>query len=162
MGETLSIETSRFGRIEVDDKAVLHFNGLPGFSNATRFAVVDHSDTESFSWLVSLDDPNLAFVIANPWHFFPGYDPAVAPRHLKGLDIADSDHLEIVVFASFHGPKVTLNLSAPILINRDARRAAQVILDDPRYSTREEIPALDSKRAQSQAVSAESVQEAAK
>ncbi|MCH7866266.1 MAG: flagellar assembly protein FliW [Myxococcales bacterium] len=159
MGETLSIETSRFGRIEVDDKAVLHFSGLPGFANATRFAVMDHSETESFSWLVSLDDPKLAFVIANPWHFFPGYDPAIATRHLKGLDISNSDHLEIVVFASFYGSKVSLNLSAPIVINRDARRAAQVILDDPRYSTREEIPALDPK-AQPQAAETEQLQEA--
>ena len=36
--------------------------------------------------MISLDDPDLAFVIANPWHFFPGYDPAVEPRHLKGLE----------------------------------------------------------------------------
>lgn len=143
MGETLSIETSRFGKIEVDPQAILHFNGLPGFSQARRFVVVDHADTTSFSWLVSLDDPDLAFVIANPWHFFPGYDPAVTARHLAGLEIVDADHLETVVLATFHGRNVTLNLSAPILINRKAMCGVQVILDDPRYSTREEIPAVE-------------------
>lgn len=143
MGETLSIETNRFGRIDVDGDAILNFNGLPGFSSAKRFVVMDHAETESFSWLVSLDDPDLAFVIANPWHFFPGYDPSVAPRHLKGLEIKDPSHLETVVMANFQGRKVTLNLSAPLLINRESRRATQIILDDPRYSTRQEIPSFE-------------------
>ncbi|MFT5443924.1 MAG: flagellar assembly factor FliW [Myxococcota bacterium] len=140
MGETLSVETNRFGRIEFDAQAVLHFNGLPGFANAKRFIVIDHSETESFSWLVSVDDPELAFVIANPWHFFAGYDPAVAPRHLKSLAITEPGQLETVVMATFVGRKGSLNLSAPLLINSESRRGAQVILDDPRYSTREEIP----------------------
>lgn len=161
MGETISMETSRFGAIEVDAQAVLNFNGLPGFADAKRFAVMDHNETDSFSWLVSLDDPNLAFVIANPWHFFPGYDPAVSPRHLKGLDITDPEHLEIVVMATFQGRKVSLNLSAPVLINRDSRRAAQVILEDPRYSTREEVPALEA-TAKIASAGNEVVQEAVK
>ncbi len=139
MGETVVIETSRFGRIEADSDAVLHFSAMPGFSGARRFVVVDHSETTSFSWLISLDDPDLAFVIANPWHFFPGYDPAIQPRHLKGLDIKDATDLETVVMAIFQGRKVMLNLSAPLLINSESRRCAQVILDDPRYSTRDEV-----------------------
>ena len=143
MGDTLTIETNRFGRIDVDGDAILNFNGLPGFSSAKRFVVMDHAETESFSWLVSLDDPDLAFVIANPWHFFPGYDPSVSPRHLKGLEIKDPNHLETVVMANFQGRKLTLNLSAPLLINRESRRGTQIILDDPRYSTRQEIPVFD-------------------
>ncbi len=147
MGETLTIETSRFGRIEVDPRTVLHFNGLPGFPEARRFVVIDHAETTSFSWLVSLDDPDLAFVIANPWHFFPGYDPAVSTRHLTSLEIKDAEQLETVVFATFNGRKVTLNLAAPVLINRESMQGAQVILDDPRYTTREEIQLADPARA---------------
>ncbi len=147
MAETLSIESNRFGRIEVDSRNVLHFNGLPGFSGARRFVVVDHADTTSFSWLVSLDDPDLAFVIANPWHFFPGYDPAVGMRNLTALDITKPEQLETVVFATFHGRNVTLNLAAPILINRESMQGAQVIIDDPRYSTREEVPIADPAKA---------------
>ncbi|MDP6980489.1 MAG: flagellar assembly protein FliW [Myxococcota bacterium] len=147
MAETISIESNRFGRIEVDPQNVLHFNGLPGFSQARRFVVVDHADTTSFSWLVSLDDPDLAFVIANPWHFFPGYDPAVGTRHLTALEITKPEQLETVVFASFHGRQVTLNLSAPILINRESMQGTQVIIDDPRYSTREEVPVADPAQA---------------
>ncbi len=162
MGETLVVETNRFGRIEVDSQAVLYFNGLPGFAKARRFVVMDHVETESFSWLVSVDDPDLAFVIANPWHFFPGYDPGVSPRHLAGLEIEDAGDLEIVVLASFQGRNVTLNMSAPLLINRGSRRAAQVILDDPRYSTREEVPALESRsQRQTAGTGSETVQEAA-
>lgn len=148
MGETLTFENSRFGRLEVDPRSVLHFNGLPGFSGARRFVVIDHAETESFSWLVSLDDPDLAFVIANPWHFFPGYDPSVAARHLKALEITNEEQLETVVFATFHGRKVTLNLAAPILINRNTMQGAQIVLDDVRYTTREEIPLADAAQAQ--------------
>jgi len=147
MGETLSIETSRFGRIEVDPRTVLHFNGLPGFPEADRFVVIDHAETTSFCWLVSLDQPDLAFVIANPWHFFPGYDPAIGTRHLSTLGIENAEQLETVVFATFNGRKVTLNLAAPVLINRESMQGAQVILDDPRYTTREEIPSVEPARA---------------
>ena len=49
MGETVTIETTRFGKIEADSDAILHFSAMPGFSGARRFVVVDHSETDSFS-----------------------------------------------------------------------------------------------------------------
>lgn len=148
----VSIQSRRVGLLEVELDQLLVFPGLPGFPEARRFAVVDHDSGGAFAWLVSMDDPDLAFVIANPWDFFPGYDPPVQVEHLGNIGVEGPEDLEIVVIASFVDHKAQLNLAAPLLINRAKRRGAQVILDDSRYTTREPIPEpIESKAAEKEA-----------
>ncbi len=143
------IETTRFGRVEVDASEVIRFQGLPGFPEARRFVVMEHSSESLFAWLVSLDDPSLALVIASPWNFFPGYDPPVETRQLQALGIQSADELEVVTIASLDSGSVRLNLAAPILINTRDRRGVQLIAESSRYSVSEKIPDLEPKAQQS-------------
>jgi flagellar assembly factor FliW len=143
MQDNVVIETRRFGRIEVEQKDVIEFDtGLPGFPRARRFAIFDHADESLFAWLVSLDEPDLAFVVANPWNFFPDYDPPVDVRTLKQLGVTASEELEVIAIAILESGRVRLNLAAPLLINTRARRGLQLVPERTRYSTREDLPAL--------------------
>lgn len=71
MSEVIRFESRRVGTIEVGEADIVSFDPLPGFPNKTRFVVVEHADSAEFAWLVCLDDPDLAFVVASPWTFFP-------------------------------------------------------------------------------------------
>ena len=54
------IDHRRFGRLEIPESDVLRFDGLPGFPEAERFALLAHDRHAAFAWLVCLDDPELA------------------------------------------------------------------------------------------------------
>ncbi len=137
------VESSRFGRIEVEDSDILRFSGLPGFPGAKRFVVMDHDRESTFVWLVSMDDPDLAFVVTDPWQFFPAYELEVEAADLKLLEAAIATDVDVLSIVSFHGEQITLNLAAPILVNAKARRGIQIILSRGDYSVREALPKLD-------------------
>ena len=141
-GETSQWVTERFGSIEVDPDQIIEFPGLPGFPRARRFVIRQHDRGSVFAWLVSLDIPDLAFVIANPWHLFPDYQPEI-PRHpLRALGADQPDDVEIAVLASCGDGEIHCNLMAPLLIHPGTQRGTQVILETDRYSTREAAPAV--------------------
>jgi len=77
----MEIETTRFGRLSVDDERIMKFpRGLLGFPNHTLFALIQTGDENYFFWLQSMDDPNLAFVVTDPSTFFKDYEVPVRDR----------------------------------------------------------------------------------
>ncbi len=142
MSEAILFESRRVGRIEVAASDVLELEPLPGFPRNRRFVLMEHDEGSGMAWLVSLDDPDVAFVVATPWDYFSQYDPPVEREHLAALSIERRDEVEVLCLVSLSGKTIFLNLAAPLLINAVTRRGLQVVSDDPRYSTRAEIPAL--------------------
>lgn len=143
MSDRICFESRRVGRIELSESDVLTFEPIPGFPGKTRFVVMEHTEESEMAWLVSLDDPDLAFVVSTPWSFFPTYDPPVEREHLAALGIEKLEEVEILSILSVSEGKIFFNLAAPLLINASTRRGMQVVADDPRYTTRVAIPALE-------------------
>lgn len=133
MAKRLTIETHRFGRIEVAEEELLEFEEILGFPYARRFLVRQHDRGSVFAWLISADVPDLAFVIANPWHFFPDYAPEISTQHLKTLHAKAPEEVEIVSLVTVGDQALSFNLAGPILINPSARKGMQVILDGKDY-----------------------------
>ena len=142
MSESIRFESRRVGEIEVPETDVVHFDPLPGFPDRSRYVVMGHAADSELAWLVSLDDEELAFVVASPWSFFPSYDPPIEREHLAALAIERRDDVEILCLVTLSGRQIYLNLAAPLLVNVATRRALQVMSDDPRYTTRAAIPSL--------------------
>lgn len=138
--ETVVIESRRFGRIEVDAAQVIHLPGLPGFPQARRFVLCGHDRGDAFGWLISVDIEDLAFVVADPWVWFPDYVADLDSRHLRSLGVDSATALEALVIATISADGVTLNLAAPLLVNPQTRSGQQVILERGEYGTRESIP----------------------
>jgi len=126
----IRVEHARVGPVEYEPDEIVHFVGLPGFPQARRFVVRGHAQGSSLAWLVCLDETRLALVVANPWHFFPDYAPAIPRATLAALEAPDLDPVDILAVATVAPEAMTLNLAAPILIHRARRRGAQVILED--------------------------------
>ena len=135
-----TIQHERFGEIETHAGELVVFPGLPGFPGAQRFLVRGHDQSDIFAWLISCDDPRLAFAIVSPWVYVPDYDPKMRRRDLESLEFEDSDELQILVSANVQRDTVYLNLAAPLVINLRTRKGIQAILDSDTYSAREAFP----------------------
>ena len=135
---------TRFGEVTYDPANLLHFpEGLIGLDQLRRFLVMPNRKEGPLFWLQSVDDPDFAFVVTDPTNFFLDY--LVAPddreRARLGIDADAACHALAIVTIS-DSREITLNLSGPILYAPATNRGLQVILDDPRYSTRTPLPTV--------------------
>ena len=126
----------------------LHFaGGLPGFPDARRFVLVRLGDELSpFSVLRSLDEgpenaPALEFIVTHPGLFFPDYEPEIDDDTAGRLDLKSADDALLLVIVTVTDPvsASTANLLGPIVVNRHTRAAAQAVLGNSGYATREAL-----------------------
>jgi flagellar assembly factor FliW len=136
------IESEKLGQLEVDETTVLTFpQGLLGFDDARRFALVDAHESGVYFWLQSIDDPKLAFLTAVPWPFFADYEFELADADRDALGLRDdSGGADTMVLCLLtidrSGGAVTANLLGPLVINSQTRVGRQIVLSDPELTTR--------------------------
>lgn len=127
----ITVELPRLGTCTYRETEVLTFPwGLPGFPNCRRFLVLAVEAHENVLWLQSLDDVKVALPIADPWHFFPDYDPRLPAFARVSLELTraeDFSVLAVLVIPESGTP--TMNLLAPIIINLKTRIARQVTIE---------------------------------
>ncbi len=141
-GSTIVFETTRFGAVEVPDDKVIRFpDGLLGFPEQQRYVLVQNPSGGPFQWLQSVDEPALAFVAAEPGHFFENYAVPASSEELRALCLESmEDAVVLVLLVVPPDPsRITANLQGPLLINPDARVGRQLVLQVPEYTTRHAI-----------------------
>ncbi|MBI4798794.1 MAG: flagellar assembly protein FliW [Desulfarculus sp.] len=140
---SLTMETTRFGQIEVPDERVITLpHGMVGFPRLTRYVILEHRPGSPFHWLQSLDRGDLAFVIMDPLVFDPHYQLALGDNDAKLLQVGDVRHIQVWVVVTIPQgtpENMTANFKAPLVINLQSRLAAQIILEDPRWSVRQSL-----------------------
>jgi flagellar assembly factor FliW len=138
---TVLIESSRFGTFEVDGERVLHFEaGLLGIPGSTGYVLVHDDDDDTYVWLQSVDEPDVAFLATTPWLFFPDYELVVGDDELDALALRRPEDAEVFLLLTVHrdGDEVrdiTANLLGPVVVNTATRRARQLVLDRSSYTT---------------------------
>lgn len=138
----MSTLQTRFGEVSYDTTQILQFpEGLIGLDQLRRFLVMPNRKEGPLFWIQSVDDPDFAFVVTDPTHFFRDYliEPDEREREKLGIDADAACHALAIVSIS-ESREITLNLSGPILYAPATNRGLQVILDDPRYDTRTPLP----------------------
>ncbi len=140
---TLKVQTARFGEIEAPEARVLALPlGMVGFPRLNRYVILEHRPGSPFHWLQSLDRPELAFVIMDPLVFDPQYQLVLGDNETKLLQVGDPRHIRVWVVVTIPqgSPEgMTANFKAPLVINAQKRLAAQIILEDPRWSVRQPL-----------------------
>lgn len=101
---------------------------MPGFPAHREFVLVRLHDEGLLYAFTSVDDPNLRFLVAPPEPFFPDYAPEIENDVLAALNTKDPDRLLLLVVITAGVNETTANLLAPIVVDRDSRRAMQVVL----------------------------------
>jgi flagellar assembly factor FliW len=103
-----TIDSTRFGRIEVaPDSAIAFPHGLAGL-DSRRFTLVARTPEDSLLWLHSLDDPALALPVADPRRFFADFALEPAPPAEAAIYVTVRANERIEGF--------TANLRAPLVI----------------------------------------------
>ena len=124
----MRINTSRFGRIDIDAGDVLRFpSGLPGLEDCREWALLADSSNDALGWLQSTTRPDVAVSVVSPRRFIPDYQVRIPRSELTPLAIADIRQAQVVVVVGTNGTTLTLNLKAPIVINLEARTGRQVV-----------------------------------
>lgn len=132
-------KTKFFGEVELSDDKILEFpNGIIGFENYKKYAILYDEDKESdarISWLQSLDEPLLALPVVDPLSVTTEYMPMIEDELLKPLgNPADEDLLFLLALTvPTDMTKVTANMKAPFIINAAARKGVQLIVDNADY-----------------------------
>ncbi len=138
----MTIKTTRFGEVEIGDDKVIGFpRGILGFDHLKSYFLVDYKDTP-IKWLQSTDDPDVAFMVVDPFLFFPGYVPELSPVEknlLETQDLADLAVLAIMNVNRNQEPQVTLNLQAPLVFNATHMKGFQIVLEKSKFGVREAV-----------------------
>jgi flagellar assembly factor FliW len=140
-----TIESTRFGSLEIADDAVIEFpNGLIGLGGS-RYVLIAREESAPFLWLHSVDDPSLAIPVTSPWQFFASFEVEISDSEAQRIGIADPSQAEVLVTvrAGESIEDFRANLRAPILIS--GGRGHQVINEAKDTSVRAplfaEVPA---------------------
>lgn len=137
----MEIVTKARGKIEVtDDKLLTIPEGLFGFEEYKKFAVID-SDYEPFLWLQSAEEPELAFLIVDPFLICSDYETDIDDESLKKIGIKSPEDIIIMTIVTVpdDGSAITANFMGPLVINKKNKLCMQVIINDNRWSTKVNI-----------------------
>lgn len=129
------------GKIEVSEEKILEIpEGLFGFEDFKKYALVD-SDYDPFIWLQSVDTPDLAFLIVDPFLICNDYETDIDDETLKKIDITKPEDIIIMTIVTIpvNGGPITANFQGPLVINKSKRKFMQVILNDNRWTTKVNI-----------------------
>jgi flagellar assembly factor FliW len=141
----ININTAHFGEVEIDENNILFFDkGLPGLPDDRRFALLSNEESRPISWLQSLDHSEIALPVVDPFTISPDYSFDISTDDVNNLlieQVKDVYVLCVLVIPS-NIESMTINLSAPIIINVKNRKGCQIILDDRRYRMRTPVSEL--------------------
>ena len=138
----VNLSTNNFGNLSIEKENIITFEqGLLGFEELKQFAIIDVEECLPFEWLVSVEDPIVAFPILNPTLFFSDYKPSLSKDDLVLLNIKKEKDVEMFCIVTL-GKKpedVTLNLKGPILINMKNKMGKQVVITEDYYSLNQQL-----------------------
>ncbi len=138
----MKLITTRFGELEIDDTKVIKFDqGIPGFEEMLHFTLVEVEEHLPFSHLQSVDDGDLAFIVVDPFEFFPEYEFELPEQIKDELQVESGEQIAIRTIVTIRGrlDSAMTNLVAPIVMNMDSRTGKQVILTKTSYVTRHRL-----------------------
>lgn len=149
----MKTNTKYFGQIEVNSEEIIFLpEGLFGFELQKQFVLIRFFDNDdTLLCLQSLEEPDLAFILMNPFDLCSSYTPTLLDSDLKALNATASIDLCYYVIAVVHDnfEDTTVNLKCPVVVNSENRKARQIILEHSEYSMREAVISNQKKEGES-------------
>ena len=137
------INTLRFGELEIEEQYVVRFaDGIPVFEDEHEFVVLPYEEGTPYMFLQSMATPELAFLMTDPFVFFPDYSFELDDENMDKLEIKTMDDVLVCTLISIPRSGVadmTTNLLAPVVINRHTMQARQIVLEKTQYTTKHRL-----------------------
>ena len=137
----MQVKTKTMGTVEVAEERLINIpSGVFGFEEYTDFALVD-SEYEPLIWFQSLQEPNLAFLLIDPFIIADDYEADIDDSELLRIGIKDPADVSVftIVTVPGDGSPVTANFQGPLIINKKNHLCMQAILDGSKYTTKHNI-----------------------
>ncbi len=144
----LELQT-KLGALQVDEDKIIHFPvGILGFSEYNRYVVVEQENS-AFSFLQSVDEPDLSFVIMMPELVCADYSVHLSSDEIGLLEISSPEDGKVygIVTIPENVAEMTVNLQAPVIINTKNMGGAQFVIQGDTYHTRHNVIAEMHKNA---------------
>ena len=137
------INTLRFGELEIEEQDVVRFaDGIPAFEDEHEFVVLPYEEGTPYMFLQSMMTPELAFLMTDPFVFFPDYSFELDDENMEKLAINSMDDVLVCTLISVPRSGVadmTTNLLAPVVLNRHTMQARQIVLEKTQYTTKHRL-----------------------
>jgi len=133
------IHTYLFGEIEVGEEHLIRFdNGVPGFEHLKYFTVIKDSEDAVFVHLQAVEDGDVTFVLTNPFVFYPDFEFVLSNAYQEELLIESEEDVEVwvIVTVAEDVEHTTINLMAPVVMNRRKKLGKQIVLQNTNYKTK--------------------------
>lgn len=128
----MNIDNPHSGTLEVAPDRIIEFpHGLPGFEDCRHYTLLSPEgggEAPRYFILQSLDDPTVAFNIADPSLFGFSYEIVLSDEESAALELADPSEAAVVVMLvkdAAAGGELRANLKAPLVLNVRTRRGIQ-------------------------------------
>lgn len=133
----MRIQTKFFGKLELTTEQRWHFpKGIPGFEDEKEFALLPIEDNTMFQVLQSVNDSDIALVVANPYLLVENYSFDIDEPTIELLNIKKEEDIFILGVLSLKDPleTSTINLQAPIIFQTTKKIAKQMIISDQQFT----------------------------
>lgn len=136
----MRINTTRFGELDIAKSLIIDFpSGIPGHSRLNKYFLIDYNNI--IKWLHAVDEPNTAFLVINPFNFFPSYSFTISDDIEAFLGIKQAGDIAVIVLLTLNNNLITADLKEPIVINIPNKKASQLVLDSS-YSSITTLPGI--------------------
>lgn len=133
----MELLTKYFSNVQYnEDEVILFKDGIFGFPDYKKYILIRFDNkNDSLICLQSIDEPNIAFVMINPYKFIKEYNILLSDTDYSELEISDSDNTLVYNICVVNDTilESTANLKCPIVVNPVTRLAKQIILEDSPY-----------------------------
>lgn len=139
----IAAESPTLATLEVGRENIVHLPlGLLGFETIKDYIMLAEPDQEPFRWLQVVNDPSLAFLVVPPFDVLPEYAPQISPEDTRFLGLVRPADALLFNIVTLRGSGATVNLKAPVVVNRYTLRGKQVVLTNAtEYSLKHALPA---------------------
>lgn len=132
---------TRFGTLKYkEDELITLDAGMMGFPNSKRYLMFPYSEDSSFFWLQSADEPEIAFIVINPFDFFSDLEFLVEDEDIAAIGLERGEDLEVFSLLTIpdnRPEEMRTNLAGPVVVNTVNRMGRQILIKE--YSPRQSL-----------------------
>ena len=137
----MKVHGTRFGSLTFsEEELILLEDGLMGFPKSRRFLLFPYAENSAFFWLQSVDEPEVAFIVVNPFEFFANLDLTISDEDTQSIGLERGEDVEVFSLVNVPDDQpeaVRTNLAAPVVVNTCNRQGKQILAKE--YSPRQPL-----------------------
>ncbi len=135
----VTVDSDLLGPLAVPARGIFTFpSGMFGFPECRRFALVS-AGRDGLFWLQSLEHATLAFLLADPFQFFPAYAVELGAGDRAELAVEEASEVAVLCVVTLprrRDEAPTANLQGPVALSFRSGLGRQLALAESTWGTR--------------------------